>query len=607
MQNWCLKVEWRQPKPGNLLWARYTVGYSDNLPIARILTQTNLMRSKPVRFWSIAAGYAELIFEGEMKTANAWQPTMSSLPVGILTIFQSRAFWRKLIQWDQSLYVSEVVRKDMQNWCLKVEWIQPKPGNLLSARYLWGFWQYSIRAHFDANQSNEIKACTFLKCWARICRIDVWRWNEDSQSLATYCELATLWGILTIFQSRSFWRKPIKWDQSLYVSEVLSQDMQNWCLKVEWRQPKPGNLLWAGYTSSNGQSSKRAHFDANQSNEIKACTFLKYCGRICRIDLWKWNEDSQRLATYCELATLWGILTIFQSRAFWRKLISMRSKLVRFWSSPEGYAELMFEGGMKTAKAWQPTVSWKPSIDWQSSNRAHFDANQSNEIKACTFLKCWARICRIDVWRWNEDSQSLATYCELATCGDSDNLPIALILTQTNQMRSKPVRFWSVEPGYAELMFEGGMKTAKAWQPTVSWLPVGWSDNLPIALILTQTNQMRSKPVRFWSVEPGYAELMFEGGMKTAKAWQPTVSSLPVGILTIFQSRQSILTQTQSNEIKACTFLKCWARICRIDVWRWNEDSQSLATYCELATCDNLPIDFDANQSNEIKACTFVM
>ena len=147
----------------------------DNLPNGLILTQTNLMRSKPVPFWSIAAGYAELIFAGEMKTANAWQPTVSSLPVGILTIFQSRAFWRKLIQWDQSLYVSEVVRKDIQNWCLKVEWIQPKPGNLLWARYLWGFWQSSNRAYFDANQSNEIKACTFLKCWARICRIDVWR------------------------------------------------------------------------------------------------------------------------------------------------------------------------------------------------------------------------------------------------------------------------------------------------------------------------------------------------------------------------------------------------------------------------------------------------
>ena len=308
MQNWCLKVEWRQPKPGNLLLDTRRV--MDNLPNGLILTQTNLMRSKPVRFWSIEAGYAELIFEGEMKTANAWQPTVSSLPVGILTIFQSRAFWRKPIKWDQSLYVSEVLSQDMQNWCLKVEWRQPKPGNLLWARYLWGFWQSSNRAHFDANQSNEIKACTFLKCWARICRIDVWRWNEDSQSLATYCELATQTNLRHVF--------------------------------------------------------------------------------------------------------------------------------------------------------------------WQSSNRAHFDANQSNEIKACTFLKCWARICRIDVWRWNEDSQSLATYCELDTRRVIDNLPIGLILTQTNQMRSKPVRFWSVEPGYAELMFEGGMKTAKAWQPTVSWKRVDW-------------------------------------------------------------------------------------------------------------------------------------
>ena len=810
MQNWCLKVEWRQPKPGNLLWAGYTsslpngliwtqtnlmwskpvlsevlsqdmqnwclkvewrqprawqptvswrCGLILNLPIAHILTQTNQMRSKPVRFWSVEPGYAELMFEGGMKTAKAWQPTVSSLPVGILTIFQSRSFWRKPIKWDQSLYVSEVLRQDMQNWCLKVKWRQPKPGNLLWARYLWGFWQSSNRAHFDANQSNEIKACTFLKCWARICRIDVWRWNEDSQSLATYCELATcgdsdnlpialiltqinlmrskpvrFWSVEPGYAELMFeggmktakaWQPTVSWihsqsstqtnpmDQSMYFLECWaricrkwnedSQSLATYC-ELDTRRVMdnlPNGLIltqtnlmrskpvrfWSSWAricridvwrwNEDSQSlatyceletrrlinwiSNRAHFDANQSNEIKACTFLKCWARICRIDVWRWNEDSQSLATYCELNTR-RVMDNLPNGLILTQTNLMRSKPVRFWSIEAGYAELIFEGEMKTANAWQPTVSslpvgiltifqsrafWRKLIQWdqslyvsevlsqdmqnwclkvewrqpkpgnllwarylwgfwQSSNRAHFDANQSNEIKACTFLKCWARICRIDVWRWNEDSQSLATYCELKTRRLINNLPIALILTQTNQMRSKPVRFWSVEPGYAELMFEGGMKIAKAWQPTVS-LATLWidSDNLPIALILTQTNQMRSKPVRFWSVEPGYAELMFEGGMKTAKAWQPTVSSLHCGVFWQ-SSNRAHFDANQSNEIKACTFLKCWARICRIDVWRWNEDSQSLANYCELATLwidsDNLPIARILTQTNPMRS-----
>ena len=182
----------------------------------------------------------------------------------------------------------------MQNWSLKVKWTQPKLGNLLWARNMSGNWQSSYRTHI-----HDIIQC----------------------------------------------------DQSLYVSEVLRQDMQNWSLKVKWRQPKPGNLLWARNVSGN----------------------------------------------------------------------------------------------------------------WQSSNRAQLDAYQLNEIKGCTFLKCWGRICRIDLWRWNEDNRSLATYCELETCRVIDNLPIALSLTHTNWMRSKPVRFWSVEAGYAELIFKGEMNSTEAW------------------------------------------------------------------------------------------------------------------------------------------------
>ena len=193
--------------------------------------------------------------------------------------------------------------------------------------------------------------------------------------------------------------------------------MQNWSLKVKWRQPKPGNLLWARNVSGNWQSSNRAQLDAYQLNEIKGCMFLKCWGRICRIDLWRWNELNRSLVTYCELGNMSG--------------------------------------------------------NWQSSYRAHIDAHQFNAIKACTFLKCWGRICRIDLWRWNEHNRSLATYCELETCRVIDNLPIALSLTHTNWMRSKAVRFWSVEAGYAELIFEGEMKTTEAWQPTVSSKRVG--------------------------------------------------------------------------------------------------------------------------------------
>ena len=153
---------------------------------------TNSMRSKPVRFWSVEAGYAELIFEGEMKTTEAWQPTVSSKPCRVIDNLPiAYSFWRTPIQWDQRLYVSEVLRQDMQNWSLKVKWTQPKPGNLLWARNVSGNWQSSNRAQLDAYQLNEIKACTFLKCWGRICRIDLWRWNEDNRSLATYCELET--------------------------------------------------------------------------------------------------------------------------------------------------------------------------------------------------------------------------------------------------------------------------------------------------------------------------------------------------------------------------------------------------------------------------------
>ena len=239
----------------------------------------------------------------------------------------------------------------MQNWSLKVKWTQPKLGNLLWAGNMSGNWQSSYRTHIHAHQFNAIKACTFLKCWGRICRIDLWRWNEHNRSLATYCELETCRVIDNLPIAYSFWRTPIQWDQSLYVSEVLRQDMLNWSLEVKWTQPKPGNLLWARNVSGN----------------------------------------------------------------------------------------------------------------WQSSNRAQLDAYQLNEIKACTFLKCWGRICRIDLWRWNEDNRSLATYCELETCRVIDNLPIALSLTHTNWMRSKPVCFWSVEAGYAELIFKGEMNSTEAW------------------------------------------------------------------------------------------------------------------------------------------------
>ena len=175
---------------------------------------------------------------------------------------------------------------------------------------------------------------------------------------------------------------------------------------------------------------------------------------------------------------------------------------------------------------WAETIS---SGNWQSSYRTHIHAHQFNAIKACTFLKCWGRICRIDLWRWNEHNRSLATYCELETCRVIDNLPIALILTHTNSMRSKPVRFWSVEAGYAELIFEGENEHNQSLATYCELETCRVIDNLPIALSLTHTNWMRSKPVRFWSVEAGYAELIFEGEMKTTEAWQPTVSSKRVG------------------------------------------------------------------------------
>ena len=208
--------------------------------------------------------------------------------------------------------------------------------------------------------------------------------------------------------------------------------MQNWSLKVKWTQPKPGNLLWARNVSGNWQSSNRAQLDAYQLNEIKACTFLKCWGRICRIDLWRWNEDNRSLATYCELETCRVIdnlpIALSLTHTNW-----MRSKAVCFWSVEAGYAELIFEGEMNSTEALVTYCELgNMSGNWQSSYRTHIHAHQFNAIKACTFLKCWGRICRIDLWRWNEHNRSLATYCELETCRVIDNLPIALSLTHTN-------------------------------------------------------------------------------------------------------------------------------------------------------------------------------